>query len=90
VHTGVTSTYPGAQIQGTGTDWEHPGVSLWKGPDFLTVNSGDSFTYSCSFVNDATTAVTVGETAASNEMCMAVGYYFPAGTVSCQDTASSN
>jgi len=90
VHTGQTQTYPPEQIGGTGTDWEHPGVSLWKGPDFLTVNEGDSFTYSCSYVNTATTAVTVGETAASNEMCMAVGYYFPAGTVTCQDTASTN
>jgi hypothetical protein len=25
----------------------------------------------------------VGETAASNEMCMAIGYYYPAGTTSC-------
>jgi hypothetical protein len=90
VHTGATSSYPPEQIAGTGTDWEHPGVSLWKGPDFLTVQEGDTFTYSCSYVNTATTPVTVGETAASNEMCMAVGYYFPAGTVSCQDTASTN
>jgi hypothetical protein len=90
VHTGITATYPAEQRNGTGTDWEHPGVSLWKGPDFLTANSGDSFTYSCSYENTASSAVTVGETAASNEMCMAVGYYYPAGTVSCQDTASSN
>ncbi len=90
VHTGATQTYPTEQRPGSGTDWEHPGVSLWKGPDFLTVNAGDSFTYSCSYVNTDTNPVTVGETAASNEMCMAVGYYFPAGTVSCQDTASSN
>jgi hypothetical protein len=90
VHTGTTSDYPAEQLTGTGTDWEHPGVSLWKGPGFLAVQAGDTFTYSCSFTNTATTPVTVGETAASNEMCMAVGYYFPAGTVSCQDTASTN
>ena len=90
VHTGAETTYPTAQQRGTGTDWEHPGVSLWKGPDFLTVNAGDTFTYSCSYENTASTAVTVGETASSNEMCMAVGYYFPAGSVSCQDTASTN
>jgi hypothetical protein len=90
VHTGDDAAYPVEQQPGTGTDWEHPGVSLWDAPNFLTVNAGDSFNYSCSYENDATTAVTVGETAASNEMCMAVGYYFPAGSVSCTDTTGSN
>jgi hypothetical protein len=90
VHTGAAASYPSEQQRGTGLDWEHPGVALWKGPDFLTVNAGDTFTYSCSYENTASTAVTVGETAATNEMCMAVGYYFPAGNVSCRDTASTN
>jgi hypothetical protein len=66
------------------TDWEHPDVGLWNAPDFLTVRAGDSFTYSCSYTNTGSTAVTVGETAASNEMCMAIGYYFPAGNASCR------
>jgi hypothetical protein len=83
VHTGETSTYPAPQVPGSGTDWEHPGVSLWDAPDYLTVQQGDSFTYSCSYVNTASTAVTVGETAASNEMCMAIGYYYPASTATC-------
>jgi len=83
VHTGSADTYPAPQQPGTGTDWEHPGVSLWDAPDFLTVQQGDSFSYSCSYVNTASTAVTVGETAASNEMCMAIGYYYPAGTTTC-------
>ena len=65
------------------TDWEHPDVALWSAPDFLTVQSGDTFTYSCSYSNPGSSAVTVGETAASNEMCMAIGYYFPAGTAFC-------
>jgi Copper type II ascorbate-dependent monooxygenase, C-terminal domain len=83
VHTGADDVYPAPQQAGTGTDWEHPGVALWSGPDFLTVAQGDSFTYSCSYTNTASTPVTVGETAASNEMCMAIGYYYPAGTASC-------
>jgi hypothetical protein len=83
VHTGATQSYPANQQQGTGTDWEHPGVAEWTGPNYLTVQQGDTFTYSCSYTNSATTAVTVGETAASNEMCMAIGYYFPAGTAYC-------
>ena len=67
------------------TDWEHPDVGVWTAPNFLTVKDGDSFTYSCSYSNPGSTAVTVGETAASNEMCMAIGYYFPASTTArCQ------
>jgi len=65
------------------TDWESPDVGLFYAPSFLTVNAGDSFTYSCSYSNTTSQAVLVGETAASNEMCMAIGYYFPAGTASC-------
>jgi Copper type II ascorbate-dependent monooxygenase, C-terminal domain len=65
------------------TDWEHPSVGVWNSPNFLTVQSGDSFTYSCTYSNSGSAAVTVGETAASNEMCMAIGYYFPAGNASC-------
>jgi hypothetical protein len=60
------------------TDWENPDVGLWNSPNFLTVQQGDSFTYSCTYENTGTSAVTVGETAAYNEMCMAIGYYFPA------------
>jgi hypothetical protein len=83
VHTGTETTYPTDQEVGSGLDWEHPGVGLWVTPNFLTVSSGDSFTYHCSYSNTGSTAVTVGETAASNEMCMAVGYYFPAGSATC-------
>jgi hypothetical protein len=83
VHTGTETTYPTDQEPGSGTDWEHPGVGLWTAPNFLTVQAGDSFTYHCSYSNTASTAVTVGETACCNEMCMAIGYYFPAGAASC-------
>jgi hypothetical protein len=62
------------------TDWEHPDVGVWSAPSFLTVKSGDSFTYSCSYKNTSSAAVTVGEYAATNEMCMAIGYYFPASS----------
>jgi len=65
------------------TDWEAPDVGLWYAPDFLTTKQGDSFSYSCSYANTGPTPVTVGETAAANEMCMAIGYYFPAGGAAC-------
>ncbi|MGO9835064.1 MAG: hypothetical protein ACLP1X_12690 [Polyangiaceae bacterium] len=83
VHTGTETTYPADQEPGSGVDWQHPGVGLWTAPNFLTVQAGDSFTYHCSYTNTSTSAVTVGETACCNEMCMAVGYYYPAGSASC-------
>lgn len=65
------------------TNWEAPDVGLWGPPNFLTIQAGDSITYSCSYANTTPSPVLVGETAASNEMCMAIGYYFPAGTTQC-------
>jgi Copper type II ascorbate-dependent monooxygenase, C-terminal domain len=75
----------GGQVQNVvnTTDWESPDVGLFYAPNFLTVKAGDSFTYSCSYSNTTSSPVRVGETAASNEMCMAIGYYFPAGSASC-------
>jgi hypothetical protein len=61
------------------TDWENPDVGLWNAPNYLTVNAGDQFTYDCHFVNKDSSLVTFGETAATGEMCMSIGYYFPAG-----------
>ena len=61
------------------TDWENPDVALWNAPDYLTVQSGDKFQYDCHFVNKDSMPVTFGETAATGEMCMSIGYYFPAG-----------
>ncbi len=65
------------------TDWESPGTHIWQAPNFLTTKAGDTFTYSCTYQNPNSFAVTVGETAARNEMCMAIGYFFPQGTASC-------
>jgi hypothetical protein len=62
--------------------WDAPSVALWNAPNFLTIKSGDQITYSCSYHNSSAIAVTLGETAASNEMCMSIGYFFPAAQVS--------
>jgi hypothetical protein len=83
VYTGAAQTYPADQTPGTGTDYQHPGVAVWNAPNFLTVKSGDSFAYSCSYENNGSSPVTVGQTAASNEMCMMMGYYYPVGSSSC-------
>jgi len=65
------------------TDWENPGTHTWGPTDFLTTKAGDTFPFACTYQNPNSFAVTFGETAASNEMCMAIGYFFPAGAFSC-------
>jgi Copper type II ascorbate-dependent monooxygenase, C-terminal domain len=65
------------------TDWQNPDVGVWLTAPFFAVGAGDQFTYSCAYSNDGRSPVTVGETEA-NELCMTVGYYFPAGNASCQ------
>jgi hypothetical protein len=66
------------------TDYESPGTHLWQAPNFLTTKPGDTFNYSCAYRNMESFAITVGETASRNEMCMAIGYYFPQGTAPCR------
>jgi hypothetical protein len=61
------------------TDWEHADSRQWPTP-FLTFTSGEKLHYQCSYQNPKTTTIVVGDSAEANEMCMAVGYYFPAKT----------
>jgi len=64
----------------TSTDWEHPGDKTWMTTPFYTFATG-KLTYECTYnntgTNSASTVVT-GPSAQTNEMCMAIGYYFPA------------
>ncbi len=55
-------------------DWEHPGVKRW--PDGYTF--GDTLKYRCDYKNDSAAAVGTGPSADTDEMCMAVGYFYPA------------
>ena len=58
-------------------DWAHATVSKWYSP-FMNLAPGEEIYYSCNYRNDTNQTITVGESAEVNEMCMAVGYYFPA------------
>jgi hypothetical protein len=66
------------------TDWQHPDVALWSSAPFLTLGAGESLAYSCSYTNRGAAPVTVGATESGNDVCMMMGYYFPAGAASCQ------
>ncbi len=64
----------------TSTDWEHPGTKAWMATPFYTF-SGDKLTYTCTYNNTGSNAgrtITTGDSAQTDEMCMATGYYFPA------------
>jgi hypothetical protein len=62
------------------TDWAHPGIKQWMGSPFYTFPSG-KMTFECTYVNlgdNAGRTITAGDSAVTDEMCMAGGYYFPA------------
>jgi hypothetical protein len=60
------------------TDWEVPMEHKWLSEPLLTFQPGEKFHYSCDYQNDLDQTVTVGASAAINEMCMAITYYYPA------------
>jgi Copper type II ascorbate-dependent monooxygenase, C-terminal domain len=60
----------------TASDWEHPGIKTWTEP-FFTFASG-KLTYKCDYNNPESVTVREGQSAEADEMCMAVGYFFPA------------
>jgi len=57
-------------------DWEHATVNRYSEP-FLQFASG-KLQYRCTYHNTTDQPLTTGESALTNEMCMAVGLYFPA------------
>jgi len=59
------------------TDWEHPGAQAWMASPFRTFASG-KVTSRCTYNNPTGRVITDGDSAATDEMCMASGYYFPA------------
>ncbi|HVV85607.1 MAG TPA: hypothetical protein VHE35_21250 [Kofleriaceae bacterium] len=59
------------------TNWEHPGAATWNTAPYFTFASG-KVTYHCDYNNDSDSVVKTGDSAQTDEMCMAVGYFFPA------------
>ncbi|MEZ4362430.1 MAG: hypothetical protein R3B48_19730 [Kofleriaceae bacterium] len=74
VHTEVTD---GASTVFSSEDWEHPGGVLLSGAPFLTFASG-KLSYRCDYENPTGRVIQDGSSAVTDEMCMAVGYFFPA------------
>lgn len=83
-HTHKQSTHTfvkdGDPVNGTtifdSTDWEHPGTTSWGTPSFYTFASG-KLGYQCEYVNQNDYRIQTGDSAATDELCMAIGFYFP-------------
>lgn len=58
------------------TDWENPTVRDWSAP-YFTLTAGEELYYACSYSNDSDSVVHDGQSARTDEMCMAIGYFFP-------------
>lgn len=58
-------------------DWEHPTVETYA-PEYLTLGDDEELAYTCRFLNTLGETLVDGESAVNEEMCMAIGWYFPA------------
>lgn len=77
-----TQVKDGTRVMFESTDWQHPERALWDTAPFYTSQSGN-VSWTCTYNNtgdNADKVVSQGPSAAINEMCMAVGYFFPATT----------
>ena len=89
-HTHKHATLASITDQGTGaelvhtTDWENPDTKVWLQAPFY--NFTGRLGYSCSYQSDQPKTILVGTSAITNEMCMAVTYFFPApsGSMGCR------
>ncbi len=79
----------GSNVLVDSLDWQHPSETLWSSTPFY--NFTTNFTYQCTYDNtlpctdpnetcNADSTVVSGASAATNEMCMGVGWFFPASS----------
>lgn len=59
--------------------WDHPGTKDWNRSPFYSFTSG-KLTYQCEYVNPNGYRIQYGDDTTMEEMCMAIGYYFPDDT----------
>jgi hypothetical protein len=57
--------------------WELPGKSSWPVSPFYTFKSGTLF-YQCEYSNPTDRTIKTGDNPAMDELCMTIGYFFPA------------
>ncbi len=70
-----------ATVVFTSEDWENPIPRMWNTPPFYTFNDAsgpNKLTYTCTYVNNTNRIITSGDSEQTDEMCMAIGFMFPA------------
>ena len=75
--TSFVSTIGGKDVFNT-TTWDEPEPAVFNPP--MSVKGGDPLSFACTFKNDSAETLTFGESAATNEMCIFVGVYYPVPT----------
>jgi len=80
-HTHKQSTHTFIRDGGTtvfdSRDWNHPGEMTWSTPPFFSFASG-TLSYQCEYQNPNNFRIVSGDNVVTSEMCVTVGYYFPA------------
>jgi hypothetical protein len=59
------------------TNWEQPGAEEWLATPFFTFAS-NALTYTCTYNNPTSRTIMDGDSAATDEQCMAIAHVFPA------------
>lgn len=72
-----TEVTDGAEMVLETDNWEHPDTATWNAEPFYEFSSG-RLDYRCEYFNSSEAVVETGDSALTDEMCMAVGYFFPA------------
>lgn len=72
-----TSVKDGTTTIFDSTSWEHPGTSSWSTPPFYTFKT-NTLTYQCEYLNKDSMTILAGDSVTDQEMCMAIGFFFPA------------
>ena len=83
----VATTNKGVSLIDT-TQWDAPPPVTYDPP--LTLNPGDSITWTCTYDNMTGSTLTFGDSALKNEMCIYVGRYYSSPTgddIECQSTS---
>jgi hypothetical protein len=62
----------------TTSDWESPAIATYTAPSFYQFGAGEKLTYECAYTNDGPAPVSTGDSYEFDEVCIGVGYYFPA------------
>jgi len=71
-----TATTSDGRVLYQGTDWNEPKEAVFDPP--MDISAGTRITWSCNYNNTTGTTLTFGESAATNEMCIFTGTFYPA------------